>query len=65
MCDIKVGTVVESGVYVCGEFRAIYKGVVIWTDGDKAKVDVGTIHGCRPWVFLEEMKNLKPTGEKK
>ena len=59
--EIKVGSVVRTGVYVIGEWRPMWLGTVtgISNDGTLATVDVGSMHGCAPNVHLEQISHLR------
>jgi hypothetical protein len=58
---IKVGDKVRTGVYVCGEFRAMWPGIVtgVSSDGTLASVDIGSMHGCAPNVRTEQISHLR------
>lgn len=58
---IKVGDKVRTGVYVCGEWKPMWLGMVTGMshDGTLASVDVGTMHGCAPRVHTEQVSHLR------
>lgn len=58
---IKVGDMVQTGVYVLGEWRGIYTGRVVQqsSDGTTCQVDVMSHHGGRPRVHFEETSHLR------
>lgn len=58
---IKVGDMVQTGVYVLGEWRGIYTGRVVQqsSDGTTCQVDVMSHHGGRPWVHFEATIHLR------
>ena len=59
--EIKVGDMVQTGVYVLGEWRASYTGRVVQqsSDGTTSQVDVMSHHGGRPWVHFEDTCHLR------
>lgn len=59
--DIKVGDMVQTGVYVLGEWRPSRSGRVVHLspDGTVAQVDVMSHHGGRPWVHYEATSHLR------
>jgi uncharacterized membrane protein len=61
MNEIKIGDTVQTGVYVCNEFRPMRLGTVtaVSNDGTLASVDVGSMHGCAPWVHIEQISHLR------
>lgn len=58
---ISTGSIVTTGVYVCGEYKPMYKGVVVnvSTDGTVCAVDIGSIHGARKWLVYEATSQLR------
>ena len=58
---MKIGDVVRTGVYVCGEFKPMWLGriVNISNDGTLALVDKGTMHGCAPIKHWEQISHLR------
>ena len=68
---IKVGDMVQTGVYVLGEWRGIYTGRVVQqsSDGTTCQVDVMSHNGGRPWVHFEATIHLRkldtPNGQGK
>ena len=58
---IKVGDMVRTGVYVCGEWRACNSGQVVAQsqDGTVSQVDIGSPHGCAPWTYTEATSHLR------
>jgi hypothetical protein len=60
-CEIKVGDMVRTGVYVLGEWRSSYSGRVVRlsADGTTAEVDVMSHHGGRPWIHFEATSHLR------
>lgn len=59
---INVGDKVQTGVYVLGQWRPMYDGIVIDRVNDElVKVDVGSLHGCQPWIKLEQDSHLRLT----
>ena len=58
---IKVGDMVQTGVYVLGEWRGIYTGRVVQqsSDGTTCQVDVMSHNGGRPWVHFEATIHLR------
>jgi len=58
---IKAGDKVRTGVYVCGEWKPMWLGVVtcVSNDGTLATVDIGTMHGCAPNVRTEQVSHLR------
>jgi len=59
--EIVIGSVVRTGVYVCGEWRPMWLGTVTGISNDEtlATVDIGTMHGCAPNVRLEQKSHLR------
>lgn len=62
---IKVGDMVQTGVYVAGEWRAGNRGRVIAQsfDGSVSQVDIGSPHGCAPWTYTEATNHLRKIEE--
>ena len=58
---IKVGEKVRTGVYVCGECKPMWLGMVtgLSSDGAVASVDIGSMHGCAPNMRLEQTGHLR------
>lgn len=61
MSDIKIGDTVRTGVYVCGEWQPMSKGVVVSQsmDGSISHVDIMSLHGGRPWIQPERTDHLR------
>ena len=59
--EIKVGDMVQTGVYVAGEWRGCYSGHVVRMSGDggTSEVDVMSLHGGRPWSRFEVTSHLR------
>ena len=59
--EIKVGDMVQTGVYVLGEWRGVYTGRVVQqsSDGATCQVDVMSHHGGRPRVHFEATSHLR------
>lgn len=59
--NMKVGDVVRTGVYVCGEFRPMWLGTVVDISNDEALalVDTGTMHGCARRAHWEQISHLR------
>lgn len=59
--EIKIGDKVETGVFVLGEWKPLYAGIVIdqSTEGSLSKVDIMSLHGGAPWIILKETSNLR------
>ena len=56
---MKIGDKVQTGVYVLGEFKPTYTGVIVSRiDSQLVKVDVGSLHGCSPWTRIEQESHL-------
>lgn len=62
---IKIGDKVVTGVFVLGEFKPVYTGIVVAQTGDGtvSDVDVGSLHGCRPWIHKENTSHLRKVEE--
>jgi len=69
--DIRVGDKVETCVYVCGERRPMNRGMVVRVHSGYCDVDIGSLHGCAPWVVgevtshLRKIENTTPSGGEK
>ena len=61
MNGIYPGAVVQTGVYVCNEWRPMWTGKVlsVSVDGSTAVVDRGSMFGCRPIVETHETRYLR------
>jgi hypothetical protein len=59
--NIQVGDIVRTGVYVMGEWKPSYLGVVVSqsADGSVSDVDVGSIHKCAPWIHKTITSQLR------
>jgi hypothetical protein len=54
------GKRVETCVYVCGERIPMREGIVTRDDDSGAcEVDIGSLHGCAPWLVLEAKAHLR------
>lgn len=54
------GKKVETCVFVCGERRPMNKGIVTRDDDSGVcEVDIGSLHGCAPWLVLENKAHLR------
>lgn len=62
---IKIGDKVVTGVFVLGEFKPVYTGIVVAQncDGTVSDVDVGSITGGRPWIHKESTCLLRKVKE--
>lgn len=58
---IKIGDRVRTGVYVIGEWKPMWLGMVIdqSDDGSSSKVDIGSMHGCRAIINWEQTSHLR------
>ena len=57
---MKVGDRVRTGVYVCGEWKGSYLGIVTQViDSSLIEVDIGSLHGCAPWKKIEQMSHCR------
>ena len=57
---MKVGDKVITGVYVCGKWKAMRTGIIVQRIDDQlVKVDIGSLHGCAPWIQIEQESHLK------
>ena len=58
---ITIGSKVQCGVYVCGEFKPTHVGIVVSQtfDGSVSDVDIGSLHGCSPWIRKESTTHLQ------
>jgi hypothetical protein len=57
---MKIGDKVQTGVYICGEWKSMYTGIIVSrVNNELVNVDVGSLHGCQPWIKLEEESNLR------
>jgi hypothetical protein len=57
---MKVGDRVRTGVYVCGEWKGMYLGIITRRiDAQLVEVDVGSLHGCKPWKHIEQESHLR------
>lgn len=58
---ITVGSKVQCGVYVLGEYVPTYAGVVVKqsSDGSVSQVDCGSLHGGAPWLVWEATEHLR------
>lgn len=65
MSEIKVGSTVRTGVYVCGEWRGMWLGKVegVSSDGMVATVDIGSMHGCAKNIVFEQVSHLRLESE--
>lgn len=55
MNQFKFGDKVQTGVFVCGEFKPTFVGIVTRVIDDQLiEVDVGSLHGCQPWKKIEQ-----------
>ncbi len=55
-----MGKKVETAVFVCGERKPMRQGIVVEdNDTGTCKVDVGSLHGCAPWILLEDKAHLR------
>ena len=61
MNGIHPGAVVQTGVYVCNEWRQMWIGEVlsVSVDGSTAVVDRGSMFGCRPIVEIHATSHLR------
>lgn len=61
---MKVGDRVRTGVYVCGEWKGMYVGVITKRINDQlVEVDIGSLHGCAPWKCIEVESELRMDDE--
>jgi hypothetical protein len=60
MSNLKVGDTVWCTVFVAGNQMKTGKGTIVSMSNDKsiAQVDVGSIHGCSPWLRWEATSHL-------
>jgi len=58
---IAIGDRVRTGVYVIGEWRPMWLGIVVdqSEDGTISKVDTGSMHGCAPRLCWEQTSHLR------
>lgn len=56
---MKIGDHVQTGVYVLGEFKPVYTGVIVGVLYGLFQVDIGSLHGCQPWIHLEQESHLR------
>ena len=65
--EIRVGDMVQTGVYVHDEWRPSYSGRVVHLspDGTVAQVDVMSHHGGRPWIHHEATSHLRKLDQEK
>ena len=57
---MKVGDRVQIGVFVCGEFKPTYVGIITRRiDSQLVEVDIGSLHGCQPWKRIEQESHLR------
>lgn len=55
-----VGKLVETCVYVCGERIPMRQGIVTRDDeSGSCEVDIGSLHGCAPWLVFENKSHLR------
>jgi hypothetical protein len=61
MNAIRAGSVVQTGVYVCNEWRGMWTGTVLSVsdDGSLAIVDRGSMFGCRPIIETHQTSYLR------
>lgn len=64
---IRVGDRVRTGVYICGEWKPAFLGIVVDQsfDGTISSVDVMSLHGGRPRIHLETTSHLRLDEETK
>lgn len=54
------GKQVETCVFVNGERIPMQRGIVTRDDESGAcEVDIGSLHGCAPWLVLENKAHLR------
>jgi hypothetical protein len=57
---MNVGDKVQTGVYVCGEWAPMHTGIIVSrVNSQLVNVDIGSLHGCAPWIRLEEESKLQ------
>lgn len=57
---MNIGDKVQTGVYVCGEWKSMYTGIIVnRVNSELVNVDVGSLHGCQPVVILKEESKLR------
>ena len=56
---MKIGDHVQCGVYVCNEFRATSRGIIVSLHSGYAEVDIGSLHGCAPWILQQTFADLR------
>ena len=61
MSQIKVGSKVQCGVYVLGEYVPTCEGIVVKqsSDGSVSQVDVTSLHGDAHWLIWEATEHLR------
>jgi hypothetical protein len=60
---MQVGDKVRTGVYVCGKWIPMHLGIIVERVNEQlVYVDIGSLHGCRPWHRLEEESKLRLEG---
>ena len=61
MSEIRSGSIVQTGVYVCSEWRPMWTGTVlsVSVDGSIATVDRGSMFGCRPIIETHQTSHLR------
>lgn len=60
---MKPGQKVQCGVYVCGEYRPTYIGVVTRVCSGYCEVDIMGLHGGAPWVIKKTNSELRVTND--
>ncbi len=53
------GQKVQCGVYVCGEYRPTYTGVVTQVYSGYCDVDIMSLHGGAPWIVKQPNSHLR------
>jgi hypothetical protein len=62
---MKVGDKVRTGVYVCGEWKGMWIGIITRRiDSQLVEVDIGSLHGCAPRKQIEQETHLRLENEK-
>ncbi len=54
------GKRVETAVFVCGERKPMRQGIVVVdNESGTCEVDIGSLHGCAPWIVFENKAHLR------
>lgn len=59
MTTFSVGDKVQGGVFVAGQWVKTRTGIVVAVHSGYCDVDVGSLHGCAPWVLKEPNNCLR------